>query len=95
MQLPSKAELRDALLTIDWTLLSFFLVKLTPFEFISQNVLKNIGGIALFALFVILFELFGKSFLWTLIGKHHRQGRQVIVLLALLAGFAVLFALVS
>ena len=95
MELLSMHNFRDVLLNVDWALLSFFLVKLTPFEFLSSSILKNIGGIALFALFIILFEMFGKNFLWTLVGKHDRLGKQILFLGAILLAFSVLFSLVA
>ena len=88
-------DFRDVLLSVDWALLVFFLVKLTPFEFVSKNILQNIGGILLFAVFVIGFEMKGKDLLWTLIGKHHRIFEQVVILLAILIGLAGLFTLVA
>lgn len=95
MEMLSMHGFRDVLLNVDWALLSFFLVKLTPFEFLSGNILKNIGGITLFAIFIILFEIFGKDFLWTLVGKHERIGKQILFLAGLLVGFAVLFSFVA
>ncbi len=86
-------QVRDTLLSVDWALLSFFLVKLTPFELVSGNILKNFGGVALFATFIILFELFGKELIWRLVGKHHRLWEQTVFLIAMLAGLAVLFTL--
>ena len=89
------ADVRDALLSIDWALLSFFLVKLTPFEFFTADILKNIGGVAIFAFFVIMFELFGKELIWRIAGKHHRLTEQVIWLVVILALLAVLFSLIA
>lgn len=88
-------EFRDALLSIDWALAGFFLVKLTPFEFVSADILKNIGGIALFAAFVIVFELAGRQFIWEVAGKHHRLKRQILVLVAMLFVLAGAFTLVA
>ena len=65
------------------------------FEFVSKNLFQNIGGILLFALFIILFEAKGKDLLWNIVGKHHRIGKQVLVLLALLIILAGLFTLIA
>jgi hypothetical protein len=90
-----KADVRDALLSIDWALMSFFLVKLTPFEFFTSDAIKNIGGIALFGFFVIMFEIFGKELVWRIAGKHHRLTEQIVWLVAILGLLAVLFSLVT
>ena len=91
----SAHDVRDALLSLNWALVSFFLVKLTPFELISKNLFQNVGGILLFALFVLLFELFGKELLWEIVGKHHRIGRQLFVLFLILILFAGIFTIVA
>ena len=88
-------DFRNALLSIDWALTAFFIVKLTPFEFVSGDILKNIGGIALFAVFIIAFELAGREFIWEIAGKHHRLGRQILVLIAMLFVLAGAFTLVA
>lgn len=91
----SMHDLRNALLSIDWALTAFFIVKLTPFEFVSADVLKNIGGIALFAVFIIAFELAGREFIWEIAGKHHRLGKQIIALVIMLFVLAGAFTLVA
>ncbi len=91
----TKEEIRDALLSADWALVSFFLVKLTPFELLSNDFLKNIGGIGLFLLFIIIFESFGKNILWKLMGKRKRMGKQILILLGFGAVIAALFALIA
>ena len=91
----AKSDVRDVLLSVNWALASFFLVKLTPFEIVSGSILKNLGGIALFALFIICFELVGKEVIWRVVGKHHRLGKQVFTLLALLLVLAGLFTLIA
>lgn len=91
----SKSDIRDVLLSVNWALASFFLVKLTPFELVSGSILKNLGGIALFATFVICFELVGKELIWRVVGKHHRFGNQIFTLLAMLLILAAVFTMVA
>lgn len=95
MKIFSKKRFRDVLLSVDWALTAFFLVKLTPFELGAGDFLKNIGGVALFALFVIAFELLGKELIWEIAGKHHRLGKQIIALFIILLGLAGLFTMVA
>jgi len=91
----SKDDVRDVLLSVNWALGAFFLVRLTPFELVSQDILTNLGGVALFALFVVAFELAGKELMWEIIGKHHRINRQLIALVAMLFVLAGAFTLVA
>ena len=88
-------DLRDALLSLNWALVSFLLVHLTPFDFVSKNLFLNIGGVILFAFFVLLFELYGKDLLWEVVGKHERIGKQIFFLLLLLILLAGAFTIVS
>jgi len=95
MDFPTKSDFRDVLLSINWALISFFLVKLTPFEVASADFLKNVGGIGLFAFFVILFELVGKEIIWEIAGKHHRVGKQIMALVIILIILAAAFAVIA
>ncbi len=95
MKMVQAHEIRDVLLSVDWALVSFFLVRHTPFDLVSSDLLKNIGGVALFAGFIIAFELFGKELIWIAVGKHHRIGKQIIALVAMLGVLAGLFTLVA
>ncbi|MBN2067900.1 MAG: hypothetical protein JW744_05520 [Candidatus Diapherotrites archaeon] len=95
MRMVEAHEIRDVLLSVDWALISFFLVRHTPFDLVSANLIKNIGGIALFAGFVIAFELFGKGLIWVVVGKHHRIGKQILALIAILGVLALIFTLVA
>jgi hypothetical protein len=89
----TKEEIRDGLLSADWALVSFFLVKMTPLEIISSNFLQNIGGVGLFLLFIIIFESLGKNILWKLMGKRHRIGKQIFGMIIFGVIIAGLFAI--
>ena len=89
----TKEEIRDGLLCADWALVSFFIVKMTPLEFLSSSFLQNIGGVGLFLFFIILFESLGKNILWKLMGKRHRIKRQIFGLLVFGIIIAGMFAI--